>query len=70
MANTSAPALPIDYAELENRRLAVENAIGTMRIEDLEPDDVTKQILLRYANGGIELAEMNRLLDDYSRKRS
>jgi hypothetical protein len=65
MAIVSATVLPIENAELENRRLAVANAIGTMRIEDLEPDTITQQILFRYANGEIELAEMNRLLDDY-----
>jgi hypothetical protein len=37
-----------------------------MRIEDLEPDETTQQILSRYAAGEIELSEMNRLLDNYS----
>jgi hypothetical protein len=37
-----------------------------MRIEDLEPDVTTRQIIARYAIGEIELVEMNRLLDEYS----
>jgi Antitoxin VbhA len=67
MAAATAPVIPLTPAELDDRRLAVENAIGTMRIEDLEPDETTKQILYRYANGEIELPETNRLLDEYSR---
>jgi hypothetical protein len=67
MAAATAPVITLTPAELDDRRLAVENAIGTMRIEDLEPDETTKQILYRYANGEIELPEANRLLDEYSR---
>jgi hypothetical protein len=67
MAAATAPVITLTPAELDDRRLAVENAIGTMRIEDLEPDETTKQILYRYANGEIELLETNRLLDEYSR---
>ena len=67
MAAANAPVITLTPAELDDRRLAVENAIGTMRIEDLEPDETTKQILYRYANGEIELPEANRLLDEYSR---
>lgn len=67
MAASTAPVSPLTPAELDDRRLAVENAIGTMRIEDLEPDEATQQILFRYANGEIELSETNRLLDEYSR---
>jgi hypothetical protein len=67
MAAANAPVITLTPAELDDRRLAVENAIGTMRIEDLEPDETTKQILYRYANGEIELPETNRLLDEYSR---
>jgi len=48
MAASTAPVSPLTPAELDDRRLAVENAIGTMRIEDLEPDEATQQILFRY----------------------
>jgi hypothetical protein len=66
MATATAPVITLTPAELDDRRLAVENAVGTMRIEDLEPDETTQQILSRYATGEIELSEMNRLLDKYS----
>jgi len=66
MAATTAPIVPLTPAELNDRRLAVENTIGTMRIEDLEPDETTKQILTRYATGEIDLHETNRLLDEDS----
>jgi len=67
MTVETASVIPLTPAELDERRLAVENAIGTMRIEDLEPDETTLQILSRYANGEIELTETNHLLDEYSR---
>jgi hypothetical protein len=54
-------------AKLDDRRLAVENVIGTLRIEDMEPDDTTMQILSRFRDGEIELPEANRLLDEHSR---
>ena len=38
-----------------------------MRIEDMEPDQTTRQILNRYVVGEIELPETNKLLDEYSR---
>ena len=67
MAAAIAPVTTLTPAELDARRLAVEGTIGTMRIEDMEPDETTKEILYRYANGEIELPETNRLLDEYSR---
>jgi hypothetical protein len=69
MAVGTAPVITLSPAELDERRLAIENAIGTMRIEDLEPDETTKKILFRYADGEIDLPETNRLLDEYSRAR-
>jgi hypothetical protein len=66
MAVETASVASLTTAELDDRRLAVENTIGTMRIEDLEPDETTKQILTRYATGEIDLHETNRLLDEDS----
>jgi hypothetical protein len=66
MAAATAPVITLTPMELDDRRLAVESAIGTMRIEDLEPDETTKRILDRYADGEIELPETNRLLDALS----
>ena len=67
MAASTAPVISLTPAELDDRRLAVENTIGTMRIEGLDPDEATQQILYRYANGEIEFSETKRLLDEYSR---
>ena len=51
MASATARVLQHNPAQLDDRRLAIENAIGTMRIENLEPDETTIQILSRYASG-------------------
>jgi hypothetical protein len=66
MAATNASVIPLTPAELDKRRLAVENTIGTLRIENMEPDEITQGILFRYAHGEIGLDEANRLLDEYS----
>ncbi|MGD0547018.1 MAG: antitoxin VbhA family protein [Terracidiphilus sp.] len=67
MAAATAPVITLTPAELDDRRLAVENTIGTMRIENLDPDETTLQILNRYASGEIEFSETKRLLRDHSR---
>jgi hypothetical protein len=67
MAVATAPVIPLTPVELDDRSLAVENVVGTLRIENMEPDETTMQILKRYREGEIELAEANRLLDEYSR---
>jgi hypothetical protein len=38
-----------------------------MRIEDMEPDEATMQILNRYAQGEIDFPEANRLMLEDSR---
>jgi Antitoxin VbhA len=67
MAVETAPVRRLTPADLYDRRLAVENTIGTMRIEGLDPDETTLQILARYADGQIEFSEAKRLLREYSR---
>jgi hypothetical protein len=67
MAVATAPVIPLTPVELDDRSLAVENVVGTLRIENMEPDETTMLILKRYREGEIELAEANRLLDEYSR---
>jgi hypothetical protein len=67
MAVATAPVITLTPVELDERRLAVENTIGTMRIEGLDPDEATLQILSRYASGEIEFSETKRLLREYSR---
>jgi hypothetical protein len=66
MAATNAPVFKLTPAELDDRRLAVENTIGTLRIENLEPDEITKGILNRFAQGEIPLDEMSRLIHEYT----
>jgi hypothetical protein len=66
MAAITASVVPLTPRELDDRRLAVENTIGTLRIENMEPDEITKRILYRYAQGEIGLDETNLLLDEYS----
>jgi hypothetical protein len=66
MAAATAPVLTLTPEELDDRRLAVESAIGTMRISDLEPDETTQKILYSYANGEINHEEMSRQIHEYS----
>jgi hypothetical protein len=49
--------------ELDERRLAVENAIGTLRIEKLELEPQERQIFDRFAQGEISLEEMDSLVE-------
>jgi hypothetical protein len=67
MAAATSPVITLTPAELDDRRLAVENTIGTMQIEGLDPDETTLKILNRYASGEIEFSETKRLLREYSR---
>jgi len=66
MAAKTAPVIPLTPAELDDRRLAVEGAIGTLRIEALELEAVPRAVLDRYAQGEIPLDEMSRLIHEYT----
>jgi hypothetical protein len=66
MSATAAPVVRLTPAELDDRRLAVENAIGTLRIENLELESIPRRILERYALGEISLDEMSRLIHEYT----
>ena len=66
MAAPTAPVIPLTPTELDERRLAVEGTIGTMRLSDMEPDETTKQILYRYQQGEISMDETSRLIHEYS----
>jgi len=66
MAGAPTSVIPLTPAELDNRRLAVENAIGTLRIEGLELDPTPNRILQQYAKGEIPLDEMSRLIHEYT----
>jgi len=49
--------------EMDERRLAVENAIGSLRIEKLELDPEERRIFDRFALGQISLDEMDSLVE-------
>lgn len=66
MAVETAPVRKLTPAELDDRRIAVENAIGTLRIENLELDPISRRILERYALGEIPLDEMSRLIHEHT----
>jgi len=66
MAVGIAPSGKLAPAELDERRLAVESAIGSLRMESLELDSVSRRILERYANGEIPLDEMSRLIHEHT----
>jgi hypothetical protein len=66
MAIATTPVIPPTPLETDDRRLAVENAIGTLRIENLELDITPHRILDRYAHGEIPLEEMSRLIHEYT----
>jgi hypothetical protein len=66
MAAITAPVISLTPAELDNRRLAVENAIGTLRIENMELDTVPHLVLEQYAQGEISLDEMSRQIHEHT----
>jgi hypothetical protein len=45
-------------AELRDRRRAVDSALGSLRIEGMEPEPEGREILERFARGEIDLAAM------------
>jgi hypothetical protein len=66
MDPTNTPIVALTPEELDDRRLAVENTVGTMRIEGMEPDEITMQILNSYQHGKIPIEEASRLMHDFS----
>ena len=66
MAATTPTVIALTAKELDDRRLAVESAIGSLRIEALELDAVPNRILKQYTQGEIALDEMSRLIHEYA----
>jgi len=66
MAATTTPVVKLTPTELDERRLAVENTIGTLRIEGMELDAIPNRILNEFAKGEISLDEMSRLIHEFS----
>jgi hypothetical protein len=66
MTPATASVTSLSPAELDERRLAVESAVGSLRIEGMELEAVPSRILERYALGEILLDEMTRLIHEYT----
>jgi hypothetical protein len=66
MTPATASITSLTPAVLDDRRLAVENAVGSLRIEGMELEPVPSRILERYAQGEIPLDEMSRLIHEYT----
>jgi hypothetical protein len=66
MAASISPVKTLSASELDDRRFAVENAIGTLRIEGLELDPDPARIIEQYAQGDISLEEMSRQINAYT----
>jgi biotin operon repressor len=66
MAAATAPVITLTPAELDDRRLAIENAIGTLRIEGMEIDAIPHRIFEQYAQGAISLDEMSLQIHNYT----
>jgi hypothetical protein len=62
---SASPALdkPPCVEEADKRRLAVDNALGSLRIENMDLAPVERQIFERYAAGEISLDELDRLVE-------
>lgn len=61
----SAKPVRLSKAELSERRDAVDNALGSLRIEGMELDPEPRAILERFARGETDLDEMGREMKAY-----
>jgi hypothetical protein len=48
---------------LDQRRFAVDNALGSLSIEKMDLEPTERQVFERYARGEISLDEMDRLAE-------
>ena len=65
MASATQNITKLKADEAEVRRLAVEGAIGSLRIEGMEPDARELEIVNQFARGEIDLATMHAQMDAY-----
>ena len=65
MASATQNITKLTAEEAANRRLAVEGAIGSLRIEGIEPDCRELEIANQFAQGEIDLATMHAQMDAY-----
>jgi hypothetical protein len=66
MAVATLPVVTANEIELDNRRLAVESALGSLRIEGMEPEPEAREILDRFARGEMSLTEMRSAMRAYT----
>jgi hypothetical protein len=59
MASATQDVTKLTAEETASRRLAVEGAIGSLRIEGMEPDAQELDIVSQFARGEIDLATMH-----------
>ncbi|MGD0733142.1 MAG: antitoxin VbhA family protein [Terracidiphilus sp.] len=65
MASATQNVASLTAEEMAARRLAVESAIGSLRIEGMEPDARELDIVNQFARGEIDLATMQAQMDAY-----
>jgi len=63
MSVSPAPVTTPDFEELERRHRAVDNALGSLRIENMELDQDEREIFERFARGEISLEELELLVE-------
>jgi hypothetical protein len=63
MASATQPVTALTPAEIVERRRAVQSAIGSLRIEGIEPDREELEIVDRFARGEIDLGTVHDRMD-------
>jgi hypothetical protein len=66
MAAATSSVIALTPKEPDDRRLAVESAMGSLRIEALDLDAIPHRILEQYAQGEISMDEMSPLIHAYT----
>jgi len=65
MASATQNVTKLTADEAATRRLAVEGAIGSLRIEGMDPDARELEIVNQFACGEIDLATMHAQMEAY-----
>jgi len=65
LASATQNVSKLKAEEAAERRLAVEGAIGSLRIEGMEPDARELEIVNQFARGEIDLPTMHAQMEAY-----
>jgi antitoxin VbhA-like protein len=65
MAGATQSIVTLTPEDVADRTRAVRSAIGSLRIEGMEPDAQELEIVDRFARGEIDLAMMHAQMDAY-----